>query len=1010
MKQTKKNIIQSISLLAILLVSFSFASPKKEIAGRQPIINPGKTGTLNKEAIMNKAASIAVPFVKNVGQFSGEVKYAADLFAGRFFLTGKELVYSLFKRTDKKRVQTDKYGRDAEPQEKILGKGLVFREYFVDKKNAKIDFKSMGEQQAETVVSYFKGNDASKWRSGVSSYQAVSLGEVFPGIEVKLKASGKSVEKIFYVFPKSNVAQIKIGIVGIDGLKIDKDGKLIFKNSFGELAMRKPIAWQEIAGRCHEVEVSYHLLGKKFYGFTILGDYDRNYPMVVDPALDNLIASTFLGGISYNYATSLALDIFGNVYLAGYTDSLDFPTTIGAYDRVINPEVFGDPPDWYHRYPTDVFVSKFNGNLTELLASTYLGGAEGSWWNAPDDVAYSLALDSAGNVYVGGVTESPDFPTTPGAYDRSYSDKMDAFISKLDSNLTTLLASTYLGGSGEDRDSSLALDSSGNVYLTGTTQSTDFPTTVGAYGQTYNGGGDAFISKLDSNLSTLFASTFLGGSIGDVGSSLALDGSGNVYLTGTTQSTDFPTTSGAYDRTYNGGTFDAFVSKLDGNLTTLLASTYLGGSGGDSANSLALDGSGNVYLTGTTQSTNFPTTVGAYDQTDNGKDAFVSKLDNHLTTLLTSTYLGGNLSEFGYSLALDNEGNVYVTGYTESVDFPTTPGAYDRTYNGGFNSESPPYYGDAFFSKLDTHLTTLLVSSYLGGSDSDFGRSLAIASTGDIYLIGNTMSTDFPTTPGAYDRTFNATLNYHFWWDYNDAFVSKLNSDLTGITVTSPNGGESWLSGSVHDIVWTSAGAIANARIEVSNDNGSSWSDVIASTANTGSYPWTIPNTPSSRCLVRISDAAYAAVSDTSDAEFSILMNIDLQAERREVKAVSILRQYGRIQFLVDASSVQAAKHRFTRREDRDYFISHKMALPSEMQNNRPLAQDSSAQVAEYRIMRRKGSADFTLLRTIAPTELQNNQFQMQDKYLAKDTPYTYRVEAYNASGQLVGISLEKTI
>ncbi len=274
----------------------------------------------------------------------------------------------------------------------------------------------------------------------------------------------------------------------------------------------------------------------------------------------------------------------------------------------------------------------------------------------------------------------------------------DVFVSKLDSGLTSLLASTYLGGSNGDYSISIALDPSGNVYVTGYTYSTAFPTTSGAYDTSFHGWNDVFVSKLNSGLTSLLASTFLGGFSDDWGYSLALDTSGNVYVTGYTGSTNFPTTSGAYDTSFNGGSEDVFVSKLDSGLTSLLASTYLGGSSNDSGFSLTLDTSGNVYVVGWT-SGNFPTTSGAYDTSFNGKyDVFVSKLNSGLTGLLTSTYLGGFGADQGYTLTLDTSGNVYIAGYTYSyLDFPTTSGAYDTSFNGG--------YYDVFVSKLDANLS-----------------------------------------------------------------------------------------------------------------------------------------------------------------------------------------------------------------------------------------------------------------------------------------------------------------
>ena len=444
--------------------------------------------------------------------------------------------------------------------------------------------------------------------------------------------------------------------------------------------------------------------------------------------------------------------------MMGGTNSTDFPTTSGAYDTSYNSGDYGD-----------VFVSKLDGGLTSLLASTFLGGS-GSEWGS------SLTLDTSGNVYVTGSTESTDFPTTSGAYDTSYNGSgyysSDVFVSKLDGGLTSLLASTFLGGSGGEDGYSLALDTSGNVYVTGGTESTDFPTTSGAYDTSYNGSGyyssDVFVSKLDGGLTSLLASTFLGGNDGEWGYSLALDTSGNVYVTGFIYSsyTDFPTTSGAYDTSHN-GSYDVFVSKLNSGLTSLLASTFLGGYDGEWGSSLTLDTSGNVYVTGSTYSANFPTTSGAYDTSYNGGDygdVFVSKLDGGLTSLLASTYLGGSGGEWGSSRTLDTSGNVYVTGYTYSSNFPTTSGAYDTSYNGGDI--------DVFVSKLDGGLTSLLASTFLGGSSTDVGNSFTLDTSGNVYVTGYTYSSNFPTTSGAYDTSYNGG-------DYGDVFVSKLDGNLS---------------------------------------------------------------------------------------------------------------------------------------------------------------------------------------------------------------------------------------
>ena len=439
----------------------------------------------------------------------------------------------------------------------------------------------------------------------------------------------------------------------------------------------------------------------------------------------------------------------------GETGSTAFPTTSGAYDTSFNGV-----------YYTDVFVSKLDGGLTSLLASTYLGGSH-------YDYGKSIALDASGNVYVMGYTRSTDFPTTSGAYTTSHSGDHDVFVSKLNSGLTSLLASTLLGGSGYEEGRSLILDKSGNVYVTGHTQSANFPTTGGAYNTSING-GDVFVSKLDGGLTSLLASTFLGGSGPEGGNSITLDISGNVYVTGGTRSTDFPTTSGAYDTSL--GYHDAFVSKLDGGLTSLLASTFLGGSGVDIGLSLTLDTSGNVYVTGRTASTDFPTTSGAYNTSVNGGDVFISKLNGGLTSLLASTFLGGSGNEGGQSITLDTSGNVYVTGGTDSTNFPTTSGAYSTSFNGSY---------DVFVSKLNSGLSSLLASTFLGGSDlggsglaGDAGSSLTLDTSGNVYVTGITASTDFPTTSGAYDTSYNGGIG---GIGSGDVFVSKLDGNLSAV-------------------------------------------------------------------------------------------------------------------------------------------------------------------------------------------------------------------------------------
>ncbi|MCP4706852.1 MAG: VCBS repeat-containing protein, partial [candidate division Zixibacteria bacterium] len=309
----------------------------------------------------------------------------------------------------------------------------------------------------------------------------------------------------------------------------------------------------------------------------------------------------------------------------------------------------------------------------------------------------------------------------------------------------------------------IQIDASGNVYVAGTTESSDFPTTFGAYQETYQGnngywGGDAFIAKLSPDLSTIIAATLLGGSGSEEGNDLILDDNGDLYLSGITGSANFPVISG-YDQGYNGGygnfASDAFLAKFDGNLQTLIASTFLGGVRNENGGYISIDLDRNIFVTGITGSDNFPFTTGAYDSTFSNSigDVFISKFDQTLSSLMASTFLGGNDTDWGYAVLNDADGNVFVTGHMSSIDYPTTPGAYDRTYNAscGYMQNC----ADVAISKLNGNLTELLASTYLGGNSWDSGTDLCLGSDGRIYVGGFTHSTEyFPTAGSIYSQDY----------------------------------------------------------------------------------------------------------------------------------------------------------------------------------------------------------------------------------------------------------------
>jgi len=387
-----------------------------------------------------------------------------------------------------------------------------------------------------------------------------------------------------------------------------------------------------------------------------------------------------------------------------------------------------------------------------LVYSTYLGGSD-------EEQGQGIAVDSVGNAYVAGFTFSTNFPTA-NPLQAANGGGYDAFVSKVNASGSALVYSTYFGGSGFDQGQGIAVDASGNAYVTGITQSTNFPT-ANPLQATIGGFQDAFVARLNTAGSALVYSTYLGGSDFDSGYSVAVDASGNAYVTGITQSTDFPTAS-PLQAVIGGGNNDAFVAELNAAGSALVYSTYLGGSGDELAQDIAVDASANAYLTGFTFSTNFPTANPVQPANGGSSDAFVARVDADGSALAYSTYLGGSGSDQGTGIAVDTSGNAYVTGFTASTNFPTA-NPLQAANNGGLS--------DGFVAKVNAAGSSLVYSTYLGGSGPDFsgedrGHGIAVDASGNAYVTGVTGSANFPTA-----NPLQATKG-----GSNDAFVAKVNA------------------------------------------------------------------------------------------------------------------------------------------------------------------------------------------------------------------------------------------
>ena len=454
-------------------------------------------------------------------------------------------------------------------------------------------------------------------------------------------------------------------------------------------------------------------------------------------------------------------------YIAGETWSSDFPTSSGAYITT---------HDLSQHY--DAFVTKISASGDGLVYSTFLGGSSNEWGGH----GAAIAVDEDGCAYIAGGTISSDFPTTPGAYDTTYNDSGDCFITKLNASGSDLVYSTLLGDTRWEECTAIAVDSAECAYVTGITGSESFPTTSGAYDRTQNGQHDVFVVKLNAEADALIYSTLIGSSDYEDGNAIAIDDEGRAYITGVTESPDFPTTAGVFDGTYNGGGRDGYILRLSADGADLLYSGFLGGGNMDWGRAVVVGGGGCAYVTGTTESPNFPTTSGAYDTVHNGlQDAFATKISSAGDSLVYSTFLGGSKNDYPMGIALDPFGCACVTGATGwsqsyPSEFPVTAGAYDTTHNLGFQ------IGDAFVTRFSSSGSDLAYSTFLGGSDDDWGTGITLGDDGSAYVVGQTTSSDFPTTPGVFDSTANGN---------EDAFVTKL-SLMTTYYVSDSAGDDSY--------------------------------------------------------------------------------------------------------------------------------------------------------------------------------------------------------------------------
>jgi len=704
---------------------------------------------------------LPLSFEANHGQTDARVQFLSRMDGGVLFLTSSEAVL--------------RSGRDV-VRMKLKGANPASRAEGADLQAAKSN--------------YLIGSDPAQWRTGVANYGRVRFNAVYPGIDLVYYGKDGRLEYDWVVQPGADPARIRLRFDGVGQARVDANGDLVLKTPAGEIREKKPLIYQSNgAGGNREIAGRFAMRGRREAVFEV-GAYDASRPLVIDPVL---VYSSFLGGSGADQAYGIAVDSAGSAYVAGSTTSTDFPTV----NKIQGPGELG----------ADAFITKISADGSTKIYSTYLGTVQ-------DDHATAIAVDAQGDAYVAGDTSSSSFPLVKPLQKTA----APSFVAKLNPAGNALLFSTFFGA-GDMNINAIALDTGGNAYITGYTDSTSFPTVNPVQPKlapNATGSGpayDAFVSKISSDGSLLIYSTFLGGNGMDIGLGIAVDPNGNMYVTGTTLSTNFPTMN-ALDSTNKGNASNyrtGFVTKINASGSAFVYSTYLGGSGIDLANAIAADAAGNAYITGATESVDFPVANALEPTYPFSQQAFVTVINPSGSAYVYSTYLGGEGFSQAYGIAVNSAGQAWVTGQTQSSNWPMVNPL--QTPKGGFNA--------VFVTEFSADGSSLLFSTILTGTTgSSQANAIALDATGNAYVAGVVSSKDFPTV-----NPFQGAIG-----GGNDAFVLKISSGAPGIpTITAVQNGASFSPG----LTPGSWGTIKGSNLAATTDT---WSNFIVN----GNLPTTV--------------------------------------------------------------------------------------------------------------------------------------------------------------------------
>ncbi|MFH2142833.1 MAG: PKD domain-containing protein [Bacteroidota bacterium] len=741
-------------------------------------------------------ASNTIKFVANKGQWGKNILYRADINnCGSLFIEKNTFSYNFVENIEENCCHHS-HEKTSECEHHPDIQGHAFKINFI---NANPNTIVCGEHKLNEYRNYFIGNDPSKWASNVDVFTQVNYNNIFIGIDLKIYDYNNGLKYDYIVSPGADYNQIKMKYDGVE-LSL-KQGKLYIKTSINEIVEEKPYAYQIINGKNVEVKCNF-VLKNNIVSFEFPEGYDKSYKLIIDPSLVFSTYSGTIGGISANAST---YDAAGNMYIAGAAFSGGFPVTTGAYNT---------SPGWSYMI---MAISKYSSDGSSQLYATYLGGQTTGITSSSSfgiDYPLSLFVNSNDELVILGTSECTDYPVTAGCYQSSFAGAIDYVISKLSSNGSALLASTYFGGGGReagyqltpsDIPASIYIDGSNNIYICGMTEvvvAGGLPTTPGVFQPNPNGAfgtKEGFISKLNNNLNSLIWSSYIGGSDVDFVSDIIVASTGDIYICGSTASTNFPTTGGVINPTFSGD-YDGFVAHISSNANSLINSSFLGTTGWDFAKFIQLDEFNNPYILGSTDGS-YPTTPGVYSS-PNQLNYFIHKISPNLSSTFFSTQIGCQTSIdpfaanelYPTAFGVDYCENIYFTGSTMETGFPLTSDAYETSLKG------------LYICALQQDATNLIYGSYFGGlmnggyGAGNGGSHFHAASncrynkSGVLFHTECTQASNYPVTPGAYsnklsyyiDATTGLTMpnNDAASFKFNFAFSVPLDTFDLGPDVT----------------------------------------------------------------------------------------------------------------------------------------------------------------------------------------------------------------------------------